>query len=140
MNFIRFIIIALLVSACSSAESTQNNNNGSAEIRTTIEAYNKAKIAGMEFISSNVDGEENTIEIRDGYVFIGRKKNMNTGLHNLQYSLFAEDTVITEIVPNFPIHEGKTTIYYDESFLVDVGFDIVIDPSFDREYEIDFQL
>lgn len=139
MKIIRFINIILLISACSSSEPIRHNI-GSAEIRTTIEAYNKAKIAGMEFILSNVDGDDNDIEVRDGYVFIGRKENINTGLHNLQYSLFAEDTVITEIVPNFPIRDGQTTIYYDESFLVDVGFDIIIDPSFDREYEIDFQL
>lgn len=143
MKFIRLIIIICLISACSSVELVQEpiqHNIGSAEIRTTIEAYNKAKIAGLEVTSSTVDGKENTVEIRDGYVFIGRKENMNIGLHKLQYTLFAKDTVITETVPNFPIREGQTTIYYDESFLVDIGFDIIIDPSFDREYEVDFQL
>ena len=95
---------------------------------------------GMDFKTSSIDGEENEIQIIDDYVLIGRKDNYPIGLHNIDYSLSTDDSTYTRKIYNFPIRSGETTIYYDESFLVDVSFNITIDPSFGNEYEIRFEL
>ena len=125
----------------SSEEATQDKNNtGSAEIRTSIETYNYAKSIGFDLKSATIDNEKQNIQFVDDYVLIGKKNNYPIGLHNIEYSLNTEDSTFVRRIPNFPIYQGQTTIYYDESFLVDVSFDIVIDPSFDREYEINLTL
>lgn len=122
----------------SSEDTTQDKNNtGSAEIRTSIETYNYAKSIGFDLKSSLIDGDEQSIQLIDDYVLIGRQNNYPIGLHNMEYSLNTEDSAFVRRIPNFPIYQGQTTIYYDESFLVEVSFDIVIDPSFDREYKVD---
>ena len=132
-------LILLLISACNIAEELNeqdvetNIERGSAEIRTSLEAYNYAKIMGMDFKTSSIDGEENEIQIIDDYVLIGRKDNYPIGLHNIDYSLSTDDSTYTRKIYNFPIRSGETTIYYDESFLVDVSFNITIDPSFDGD-------
>ena len=138
-------LILLLISACTAEELNEqdvetNIERGSAEIRTSLEAYNYAKIMGMDFKTSSIDGEENEIQIIDDYVLIGRKYNYPIGLHNIDYSLSTDDSTYTRKIYNFPIRSGETTIYYDESFLVDVSFNITIDPSFGNEYEIRFEL
>ena len=66
--------------------------------------------------------KKNEIQIIDDYVLIGRKDNYSIGLHNIDYSLNTNDSTYMRRIYNFPIHSGETTIYYDESFLVDVGF------------------
>ena len=131
-------LILLLISACTAEELNKQNiepniEMGSAEIRTSLETYNYAKIMGMEFKTSSIDGEKNEIQIIDDYVLIGRKDNYSIGLHNIDYSLNTKDSTYMRRIYNFPIHSGETTIYYDESFLVDVGFNITIDPSFDGD-------
>lgn len=131
-------LILLLISACTAEELNKQNiepniEMGSAEIRTSLETYNYAKIMGMEFKTSSIDGEKNEIQIIDDYVLIGRKDNYSIGLHNIDYSLNTNDSTYMRRIYNFPIHSGETTIYYDESFLVDVGFNITIDPSFDGD-------
>lgn len=131
-------LILLLISACTVKELNEQNietniERGSAEIRTSLETYNYAKIMGMEFKTSSIDGEKNEIQIIDDYVLIGRKDNYSIGLHNIDYSLNTNDSTYMRRIYNFPIHSGETTIYYDESFLVDVGFNITIDPSFDGD-------
>ena len=138
-------LILLLISACTAEELNEqdvetNIERGSAEIRTSLETYNYAKIMGMDFKTSSIDGEENEIQIIDDYVLIGRKDNYPIGLHNIDYSLSTDDSTYTRKIYNFPIRSGETTIYYDESFLVDVSFNITIDPSFGNEYEIRFEL
>lgn len=138
-------LILLLISACTAEELNEQNvetniERGSAEIRTPLAAYNYAKSIGMDFKTSSIDGEENEIQIIDDYVLIGRKEDYSTGLHNIDYSLSTNDSTYTRKIYNFPIHSGETTIYYDESFLVDVSFNITIDPSFGNEYEIRFEL
>ena len=137
-------LILLLISACTAEELNEqdvetNIERGSAEIRTSLETYNYAKIMGMDFKTSSIDGEENEIQIIDDYVLIGRKDNYPIGLHNIDYSLSTDDSTYTRKIYNFPIRSGETTIYYDESFLVDVSFNITIDPSFGNEYEIRFE-
>ena len=132
-------LILLLISACNIAEELNeqdvetNIERGSAEIRTSLETYNYAKIIGMDFKTSSIDGEENEIQIIDDYVLIGRKDNYSIGLHNIDYSLSTDDGTYTRRMYNFPIRSGETTIYYDESFLVDVSFNITIEPSFDGD-------
>ena len=132
-------LILLLISACNIAEELNeqdvetNIERGSAEIRTSLETYNYAKIIGMDFKTSSIDGEENEIQIIDDYVLIGRKDNYSIGLHNIDYSLSTDDGTYTRRIYNFPIRSGETTIYYDESFLVDVSFNITIEPSFDGD-------
>ena len=138
-------LILLLISACTTEELNEQNTEtnierGSAEIRTSLETYNYAKIMGMDFKTSSIDGEENEIQIIDDYVLIGRKDNYPIGVHNIDYSLSTDDSTYTRKIYNFPIRSGETTIYYDESFLVDVSFNITIDPSFGNEYEIRFEL
>lgn len=138
-------LILLLISACTAEELNEQNTEtnierGSAEIRTSLETYNYAKIIGMDFKTSSIDGEENEIQIIDDYVLIGRKDNYPIGLHNIDYSLSTDDSTYTRKIYNFPIRSGETTIYYDESFLVDVSFNITIEPSFGNEYEIRFEL
>ena len=137
-------LILLLISACTTEELNEQNTEtsietGSAEIRTSLETYNYVKIMGMDFKTSSIDGEENEIQIIDDYVLIGRKDNYPIGVHNIDYSLSTDDSTYTRKIYNFPIRSGETTIYYDESFLVDVSFTITIDPSFDNEYEIRFE-
>lgn len=133
------ILILLIISACNIAEELNeqdvetNIERGSAEIRTSLETYNYAKIIGMDFKTSSIDGEENEIQIIDDYVLIGRKDNYSIGLHNIDYSLSTDDSTYTRRIYNFPIRSGETTIYYDESFLVDVSFNITIEPSFDGD-------
>ena len=133
------ILILLLISACNIAEELNeqdvetNLERGSAEIRTSLETYNYAKIIGMDFKTSSIDDEENEIQIIDDYVLIGRKDNYSIGLHNIDYSLSTDDSTYTRRIYNFPIRSGETTIYYDESFLVDVSFNITIEPSFDGD-------
>ena len=133
------ILILLIISACNIAEELNeqdvetNIERGSAEIRTSLETYNYAKIIGMDFKTSSIDGEENEIQIIDDYVLIGRKDNYSIGLHNIDYSLSTDDITYTRRIYNFPIRSGETTIYYDESFLVDVSFNITIEPSFDGD-------
>ena len=133
------ILILLIISACNIAEELNEQNvetnieRGSAEIRTSLETYNYAKIIGMDFKTSSIDGEENEIQIIDDYVLIGRKDNYSIGLHNIDYSLSTDDSTYTRRIYNFPIRSGETTIYYDESFLVDVSFNITIEPSFDGD-------
>lgn len=131
-------LILLLISACTAEELNEqdvetNIERGSAEIRTSLETYNYAKIIGMDFKTSSIDGEENEIRIVDDYVLIGRKDNYSIGLHNIDYSLSTDDSTYTRRIYNFPIRSGETTIYYDESFLVDVSFNITIEPSFDGD-------
>ena len=131
-------LILLLISACTAEELNEqdvetNIERGSAEIRTSLETYNYAKIMGMDFKTSSIDGEENEIQIIDDYVLIGRKYNYPIGLHNIDYSLSTDDSTYTRKIYNFPIRSGETTIYYDESFLVDVSFNITIEPSFDGD-------
>lgn len=131
-------LILLLISACTSEELNEQNTEinierGSAEIRTPLATYNYAKSIGMDFKTSSIDGEENEIQIIDDYVLIGRKDNYSIGLHNIDYSLSTDDSTYTRRIYNFPIRSGKTTIYYDESFLVDVSFNIAIEPSFDGD-------
>ena len=132
-------LILLLISACNIAEELNeqdvetNIERGSAEIRTSLETYNYAKIIGMDFKTSSIDGEKNEIRIIDDYVLIGRKDNYSIGLHNIDYSLSTDDITYTRRIYNFPIRSGETTIYYDESFLVDVSFNITIEPSFDGD-------
>ena len=132
-------LILLIISACNIAEELNeqdvetNIERGSAEIRTSLETYNYAKIIGMDFKTSSIDGEENEIQIVDDYVLIGRKDNYSIGLHNIDYSLSTDDRTYTRRIYNFPIRSGETTIYYDESFLVDVSFNITIEPSFDGD-------
>ena len=138
-------LILLLISACTTEELNEQNTEtsietGSAEIRTPLATYNYAKSIGMDFKTSSIDGEENEIQIIDDYVLIGRKDNYPIGLHNIDYSLSTDDSTYTRKIYNFPIRSGETTIYYDESFLVDVSFKITINPSFDNEYEIRFEL
>lgn len=133
------ILILLLISACNIAEELNEQNTetsietGSAEIRTPLATYNYAKSIGMDFKTSSIDGEENEIQIVDDYVLIGRKDNYSIGLHNIDYSLSTDDITYTRRIYNFPIRSGETTIYYDESFLVDVSFNITIEPSFDGD-------
>ena len=133
------ILILLIISACNIAEELNEQNvetnieRGSAEIRTSLETYNYAKIIGMDFKTSSIDGEKNEIQIIDDYVLIGRKDNYSIGLHNIDYSLSTDDSTYTRRIYNFPIRSGETTIYYDESFLVDVSFNITIEPSFDGD-------
>lgn len=133
------ILILLIISACNIAEELNeqdvetNIERGSAEIRTSLETYNYAKIIGMDFKTSSIDGEKNEIQIIDDYVLIGRKDNYSIGLHNIDYSLSTDDITYTRRIYNFPIRSGETTIYYDESFLVDVSFNITIEPSFDGD-------
>lgn len=131
-------LILLLISACTAEELNEQNTEtnierGSAEIRTPLETYNYAKSIGMAFKTSSIDGEENEIQIIDDYVLIGRKGNYSIGLHNIDYSLSTDDSTYTRRIYNFPIRSGETTIYYDESFLVDVSFNITIEPSFDGD-------
>lgn len=132
-------LILLIISACNIAEELNeqdvetNIERGSAEIRTSLETYNYAKIIEMDFKTSSIDGEENEIQIIDDYVLIGRKDNYSIGLHNIDYSLSTDDITYTRRIYNFPIRSGETTIYYDESFLVDVSFNITIEPSFDGD-------
>ena len=132
-------LILLIISACNIAEELNeqdvetNIERGSAEIRTSLETYNYAKIIGMDFKTSSIDGEKNEIQIIDDYVLIGRKDNYSIGLHNIDYSLSTDDSTYTRRIYNFPIRSGETTIYYDESFLVDVSFNITIEPSFDGD-------
>lgn len=132
-------LILLIISACNIAEELNeqdvetNIERGSAEIRTSLETYNYAKSIGMDFKTSSIDGEENEIQIIDDYVLIGRKDNYPIGLHNIDYSLSTDDITYTRRIYNFPIRSGETTIYYDESFLVDVSFNITIEPSFDGD-------
>ena len=138
-------LILLLISACTAEELNEQNVEtnmeiGSAEIRIPLATYNYAKSIGMDFKTSSIDGEENEIQIIDDYVLIGRKDNYPIGLHNIDYSLSTDDSTYTRKIYNFPIRSGETTIYYDESFLVDVSFNITIDPSFGNEYEIRFEL
>ena len=138
-------LILLLISACTTEELNEQNTEtsietGSAEIRTPLATYNYAKSIGMDFKTSSIDGEENEIQIIDDYVLIGRKDNYPIGVHNIDYSLSTDDSTYTRKIYNFPIRSGETTIYYDESFLVDVSFNITIDPSFGNEYEIRFEL
>ena len=137
-------LILLIISACTTEELNEQNTEtnierGSAEIRTPLATYNYAKSIGMDFKTSSIDGEENEIQIIDDYVLIGRKDNYPIGVHNIDYSLSTDDSTYTRKIYNFPIRSGETTIYYDESFLVDVSFTITIDPSFDNEYEIRFE-
>ena len=133
------ILILLIISACNIAEELNeqdvetNIERGSAEIRTPLATYNYAKSIGMDFKTSSIDGEENEIQIIDDYVLIGRKDNYSIGLHNIDYSLSTDDITYTRRIYNFPIRSGETTIYYDESFLVDVSFNITIEPSFDGD-------
>lgn len=133
------ILILLIISACNIAEELNeqdvetNIERGSAEIRTPLATYNYAKSIGMDFKTSSIDGEENEIRIVDDYVLIGRKDNYSIGLHNIDYSLSTDDRTYTRRIYNFPIRSGETTIYYDESFLVDVSFNITIEPSFDGD-------
>ena len=133
------ILILLIISACNIAEELNeqdvetNIERGSAEIRTSLETYNYAKIIGMDFKTSSIDGEENEIRIIDDYVLIGRKDNYSIGLHNIDYSLSTDDSTYTRRIYNFLIRSGETTIYYDESFLVDLSFNITIEPSFDGD-------
>ena len=133
------ILILLIISACNIAEELNEQNTetsietGSAEIRTPLATYNYAKSIGMDFKTSSIDGEENEIQIVDDYVLIGRKDNYSIGLHNIDYSLSTDDSTYTRRIYNFPIRSGETTIYYDESFLVDVSFNITIEPSFDGD-------
>lgn len=131
-------LILLLISACTAEELNEQNTEtnierGSAEIRTPLATYNYAKSIGMDFKTSSIDGEENEIQIIDDYVLIGRKDNYSIGLHNIDYSLSTDDSTYTRRIYNFPIRSGETTIYYDESFLVDVSFNITIEPSFDGD-------
>lgn len=131
-------LILLLISACTAEELNEQNTEtiierGSAEIRTSLETYNYAKSIGMDFKTSSIDGEKNEIQIIDDYVLIGRKDNYSIGLHNIDYSLSTDDSTYTRKIYNFPIRSGETTIYYDESFLVDVSFNITIEPSFDGD-------
>lgn len=131
-------LILLLISACTAEELNEQNTEtnierGSAEIRTPLATYNYAKSIGMAFKTSSIDGEENEIQIIDDYVLIGRKGNYSIGLHNIDYSLSTDDSTYTRRIYNFPIRSGETTIYYDESFLVDISFNITIDPSFDGD-------
>lgn len=131
-------LILLLISACTAEELNEQNTEtsietGSAEIRTPLATYNYAKSIGMDFKTSSIDGEENEIRIVDDYVLIGRKDNYSIGLHNIDYSLSTDDRTYTRRIYNFPIRSGETTIYYDESFLVDVSFNITIEPSFDGD-------
>lgn len=146
MKNIIILLIPLIFSACNIAEELNeqdvetNIERGSAEIRTPLATYNYAKSIGMDFKTSSIDGEENEIQIIDDYVLIGRKDNYPIGVHNIDYSLSTDDSTYTRKIYNFPIRSGETTIYYDESFLVDVSFNITIDPSFDNEYEIRFEL
>lgn len=131
-------LILLLISACTAEELNEQNTEtnierGSAEIRTPLATYNYAKSIGMAFKTSSIDGEENEIQIIDDYVLIGRKGNYSIGLHNIDYSLSTDDSTYTRRIYNFPIRSGETTIYYDESFLVDVSFNITIEPSFDGD-------
>lgn len=131
-------LILLLISACTAEELNEQNaetniERGSAEIRTPLETYNYARSIGMDFKASSIDGEENEIQIIGDYVLIGRKDNYSIGLHNIDYSLSTEDSTYTRRIYNFPIRSGETTIYYDESFLVDVSFNITIDPSFNGD-------
>ena len=132
-------LILLLISTCNIAEELNeqdvetNIERGSAEIRASLETYNYAKIIGMDFKTSSIDGEKNEIQIIDDYVLIGRKDNYSIGLHNIDYSLSTDDSTYTKRIYNFPIRSGETTIYYDESFLVDVSFNITIEPSFDGD-------
>lgn len=131
-------LILLLISACTAEELNEQNaetniERGSAEIRTPLETYNYARSIGMDFKTSSIDGEENEIQIIGDYVLIGRKDNYSIGLHNIDYSLSTEDSTYTRRIYNFPIRSGETTIYYDESFLVDVSFNITIDTSFNGE-------
>ena len=134
-------LILLLISACTAEELNEQNTEttetsierGSAEIRTPLATYNYAKSIGMDFKTSSIDGEENEIQIVDDYVLIGRKDNYSIGLHNIDYSLSTDDSTYTRRIYNFPIRSGETTIYYDESFLVDVSFNITIEPSFDGD-------
>lgn len=138
-------LILLLIPACTAEELNEQNIEpnkeiGFAEIRTPLETYNYARSIGMDFKTSSIDGEENEIQIIGDYVLIGRKDNYSIGLHNIDYSLSTEDSTYTRRIYNFPIRSGETTIYYDESFLVDVSFNITIDPSFGNEYEIRFEL
>lgn len=133
------ILILLIISACNIAEELNEQDvetsieTGSAEIRTPLATYNYAKSIGMDFKTSSIDGEENEIQIIDDYVLIGRKDNYSIGLHNIDYSLSTDDSTYTRRIYNFPIRSGETTIYYDESFLVDVSFNITIEPSFDGD-------
>lgn len=138
-------LILLLISACTAEELNEQNVEtnmeiGSAEIRIPLATYNYAKSMGMDFKTSSIDGEENEIQIIDDYVLIGRKDNYPIGQHNIDYSLSTDDSTYTRKIYNFPIRSGETTIYYGESFLVDVSFNITIDPSFGNEYEIRFEL
>ena len=131
-------LILLLISTCTTEELNEQNTEtsierGSAEIRTSLETYNYAKIIGMDFKTSSIDGEKNERQIIDDYVLIGRKDNYSIGLHNIDYSLSTDDSTYTRRIYNFPIRSGETTIYYDESFLVDVSFNITIEPSFDGD-------
>lgn len=144
-KLITYIFLLFTFVGCTKNISSENtaqdkSNTGSAEIRTSIETYNYAKSIGFDLKSGTIDGENNGIQFIDDYVLIGKKNNYPIGLHNIEYSLTTEDSTFVRRIPNFPIYQGMTTIYYDESFLVDVSFDIVIDPSFDREYEIDLVL
>ena len=131
-------LILLLISTCTTEELNEQNTEtsierGSAEIRTPLATYNYAKSIGMDFKTSSIDGEKNEIQIIDDYVLIGRKDNYSIGLHNIDYSLSTDDSTYTRRIYNFPIRSGETTIYYDESFLVDVSFNITIEPSFDGD-------
>ena len=90
-------LILLLISACTAEELSEqdvetNIDRGSAEIRTSLEAYNYAKSIGMDFKTSSIDGEENEIQIIDDYVLIGRKDNYPIGVQNIDYSLSNEDS------------------------------------------------
>ena len=105
-------LILLLISTCNIAEELNeqdvetNIERGSAEIRTSLETYNYAKIIGMDFKTSSIDGEKNEIQIIDDYVLIGRKDNYSIGLHNIDYSLSTDDSTYTRRIYNFPIRSG----------------------------------
>lgn len=144
-RLITYILLLFTFVGCTKNISSEDiiqdkSKTGSAEIRTSIETYNYAKSIGFDLKSATIDGENNGIQFIDDYVLIGRKNNYPIGLHNMEYSLNTEDSAFVRRIPNFPIYQGQTTIYYDESFLVEVSFDIVIDPSFDREYKVDIIL
>lgn len=140
-----FILLCniLLLTYCSTAKNDNNleidKPTGTAEIRTSTEIYNYAKSIGFEVVSTTIDSTIQEVQFKNNYVVLGRN-DYPIGLHNIQYGINTTDSTYIKTISNFPIHNGETTIYYDNSFLVDVKFDIIIDPSYDREYTVDLNL
>lgn len=120
-----------------SAEPTPKAKTGTAEIRVDSKTYEYVKSIGDDILSSDIDGDDCSLEMKDNYVVLCRKGGYSAGLHNIKYGINTSDSTYMKTLHNFPIYAGDTTVYYDKDILVDVVFDVTIDPSFDREYIVD---